>query len=315
MKIVFMGTPDFAVPTLQALIREGHEVVAVVTNEDKPKNRGFEMQMPPVKTCAIGHGIFVMQPAKIKKNVEFIHTLESFHADVFVIVAYGKILPVSVLNIPRFGCINVHGSLLPKYRGAAPIQWSIINGEKVVGVTTMQMDEGMDTGDILLKKEMTVLETDTAGVMHDKLSHVGAMLLIETLKGIEEGTIQPMKQDEAEASYTRMLEKKDGMIDWSKTSEKIFCFVRGMTPWPSAFTYLKDQTMKVFETKIENGTFNGICGQIIEISEEKGILVKTGDGALWVTKLQMQNKKQMDATEYLRGNKVEIGEILKCELK
>ena len=245
MKIVFMGTPDFAAKSLEKLIESKHEICAVITNSDKPANRGYELQMSPVKKLALDNGLEVLTPLKIKNNEEIKEKLRSYDADIFVVVAYGKILPKDILDMPRLGCVNVHGSLLPKYRGAAPIQFAVINGDEKTGITTMLMDEGMDTGDMLLKEEYKILDEDTAESVFEKLSELGGNLLLETLEKLEKGEITPIKQNEEEATYCTMLSKKDGEMDFNMTTNKLFSFVRGMTPWPSAYTFLDGKMLKV----------------------------------------------------------------------
>lgn len=244
MKVIFMGTPDFSVGTLEALIEAGHDVVLAVTQPDKPKGRGKEMQFTPVKECALKHGIPVYQPKKVREP-ECIEELRKYEADIMVVIAFGQILPKEILEMTPYGCVNVHASLLPKYRGAAPIQWSIIDGETVTGVTTMQMDEGLDTGDMLLKTEIVIEEKETGGSLHDKLAAAGAKLCVETLKALEEKTVTPVKQGESPTAYARMLDKHLGNIDWNQSAKEIERLIRGLTPWPSAYTMWNGKTMKI----------------------------------------------------------------------
>ena len=252
MKIIFMGTPDFSVGTLEALIEAGHEVCLVVTQPDKPKGRGKEMQPTPVKAAAMKHGIPVYQPKKIR-DPECVEELRKYQADVMVVIAFGQILPKSILEMTPYGCINVHASLLPKYRGAAPIQWAIINGESVTGVTTMQMDEGLDTGDMIQKTEVEITPDETGESLHDKLAAAGAALCVETLKAVETHTATFEKQGESPTAYARMLDKKLGNIDWSRSAVEIERLVRGLNSWPSAYTHWDGKVMKIWKAKAEPG--------------------------------------------------------------
>lgn len=299
MKVIFMGTPDFSVGTLEELIRAGHEVVLAVTQPDKPKGRGKEMQFTPVKEVALKHGIPVFQPKKIR-DAESIEELRKYPADVMVVVAFGQIVPKEVLEMTPYGCINVHASLLPKYRGAAPIQWSIIDGESVTGVTTMQMDEGLDTGDMLLKTEVPISPKETGGSLHDKLAEAGAKLCVETLKALEEKTVVAEKQGETTTAYARMLDKKLGNIDWNNGAEEIERLIRGLNPWPSAYTMWEDKVMKIWEAEVVEGEEKGEAGTIVKV-EKDGFFVQTGKGLLKITQLQIPGKKRMDAGAFLRG--------------
>lgn len=309
MKLVFMGTPDFAVETLKALVeRSGHEIALVVTQPDKPKGRGHKMMPPPVKEYALAHEIPVYQPTSMKSQ-EAAAKLAQVKADVFVVAAYGKLLPETVLNIPPHGCINVHASLLPKYRGAAPIQWSIVNGESVSGVTTMLMEKGLDTGDMLLKQEIQIAETETGSTLHDKLSVIGAALLLKTLDELEAGTLQPEKQDDSLSCYAPMLNKEVSKIDFTKTSREIYNLVRGMNSYPYAHTEYLGRRMKVIWAEQANCKTSGQNGEILEVTP-KGILVKCADGAINITQIQFDGKKQMPVREYIKGNTIETGVIL-----
>lgn len=299
MKVIFMGTPDFSVGTLEELIRAGHEVVLAVTQPDKPKGRGKEMQFTPVKEVALKHGIPVFQPKKIR-DVESIEELRKYPADVMVVVAFGQIVPKEVLEMTPYGCINVHASLLPKYRGAAPIQWSIIDGERVTGVTTMQMDEGLDTGDMLLKTEVPISPKETGGSLHDKLAEAGAKLCVETLKALEEKTVVAEKQGETTTAYARMLDKKLGNIDWNNGAEEIERLIRGLNPWPSAYTMWEDKVMKIWEAEVVEGEEESEPGTIVKV-EKDGFFVQTGKELLKITQLQIPGKKRMDAGAFLRG--------------
>ncbi|NLM14110.1 MAG: methionyl-tRNA formyltransferase [Epulopiscium sp.] len=310
MKVVFMGTPDFAVPSLQKLIDEKYYIAAVVTQPDRPKGRGKKMVAPPVKELAVKYDIPVFQPERVR-NPEFIETLRSIAPDLIVVIAFGQILPKEILDIPTYGCINVHGSLLPKYRGAAPIQWAIINGEKITGVTTMFMDEGMDTGDMILKREIPIEPEYTAEDLHDIMAPVGAELLKETLDELIRGNIKREKQDENEATYAPMLKKENGLIDWSQPSCKIINLIRGLSPWPSAYTFYKDLMIKIWKAEVYNKTYeHNTTGEIVEIIKNKGLVVKTGDSSLLITEIQAPNGKRMTVEEYLRGHDIEQNTIL-----
>ena len=303
-----MGTPDFSVPTLEKIIEAGHEVIGVVTQPDKAKGRGKNVSYPPVKEKALEHGLTVYQPKRAREP-EFIEQMQALAPDVMVVVAFGQILPKAILDIPKYGCVNVHASLLPKYRGAAPIQWAVIRGEAVSGVTTMQLDVGLDTGDMLLKAEVPLEADETGGSLHDKLSTLGGELLIETLKGLEAGTIQPEKQDDSQAGeYARMLDKALGKIDFSMAAAEIERLIRGLSPWPSAYTAYKGKTMKIWRAEVSEGN-EGVPGQIISV-DKKGFTVMTGDKALHVLELQMEGKKRMDAGAFLRGCQMAEGEML-----
>ncbi|WP_291236470.1 methionyl-tRNA formyltransferase [Frisingicoccus sp.] len=308
MRVVFMGTPDFSVPTLEKIIEAGHEVIGVVTQPDKAKGRGKKVLFPPVKETALAHDLPVYQPRRAR-DPEFIEEMKALNPDVMVVVAFGQILPKAILDIPKYGCINVHASLLPKYRGAAPIQWAVIRGEKVSGVTTMQMDVGLDTGDMLLKKEVLLDEEETGGSLHDKLSTLGGDLLIETLKKIEAGDIHPEKQDDSQAGeYARMLDKNLGRIDFSMPAVEIERLIRGLNPWPSAFTSYNGKTMKLWKAKADN-CGQGVPGQVIHV-DKNSFTVQTGQGTLQILELQMEGKKRMDAGAFLRGCPLETGTML-----
>ncbi|UWD50202.1 methionyl-tRNA formyltransferase [Clostridioides difficile] len=308
MKIVFMGTPDIAVPCLQKIIDENYEILGVVTQPDKPKGRGKKLGMSPVKELAIENNISVYQPIKARDK-DFIETMKSLNPDVMVVVAFGQILPKEILEIPKFGCINVHVSLLPKYRGAAPINWVIINGEEKTGVTTMYMDEGLDTGDMILKTEVNLDENITAGELHDKMMNIGAETLKETLKLIEEGNAPREVQNHEEFSYAPIMNKSLGNIDFSKNANEIHNLVRGVNPWPSAYTTYNGVTMKIWKTKVLEEESTKDAGTIIEVNKE-GIKVSTKDKVLLIEEIQMPNKKRMLVGEYIKGNTIEIGVVL-----
>ena len=302
MRIVFMGTPDFAVPSLQALIDAGHEVCAVYTQPDKPQGRKQILTAPPVKTLAIEHDIPVFQPNTLKNEDEQAR-LRELAPEVIIVVAYGKLLPKAVLDIPPHGCINVHGSLLPRWRGAAPIQWAVIAGDEMAGVTTMQMAEGLDTGDMLLTYETKVGEKETAGELFDRLAQSGAELLTETLVKLDE--ITPRPQDDAQSCYAHMLDKQMAVIDWSKSAHEIDCLIRGLNPWPIALTTLSGERLKVFAAEKANG--RGEPGTVLEADPKKGLTVACGEGALGLTEIQLVGGKRMKATDFLRGHAIEVG--------
>ena len=308
MRVIFMGTPDFSVGTLEALVQAGHEVVLAVTQPDKPKGRGGKMQYTPVKEKALEYDIPVFQPVKVREK-SCVEKLDSYKADVMVVVAFGQILPREILELTPYGCINVHASLLPKYRGAAPIQWSIIDGETVTGVTTMQMDEGLDTGDMLLKTEVPLEPDETGGSLHDKLSAAGAKLCVETLKALEEKTVTPEKQGETPTKYARMLDKELGKIDWTKDAASIERLVRGLNPWPSAYTSWEGKTMKIWSAEVVDRESKAPCGTVAEVTKTD-FSVQTGKGLLKVTELQIPGKKRMAADAFLRGYKMETGTLL-----
>ena len=307
MRVVFMGTPDFAVGTLEALLQSRHQVVAVVTQPDKPKGRGKAMQFTAVKEVAVRAEIPVLQPKKVREP-EVVEEIRQFHPDVIVVVAFGQLIPKTILDMPQYGCVNVHASLLPKYRGAAPIQWAVIDGEEKSGVTTMQMDEGLDTGDMLLTEEVVLDPQETGGSLFDKLSEVGAGLLLKTLDELEAGSIHPQKQpSESTTAYAAMFTKKMGEIDWTQSAVQIERLVRGLNPWPSAYTHLGQKTLKIWravvhplsEQKKEPGT--------VILMDKKHFGVQTGDGMLEILELQLEGKKRMDADAFLRGYQLEDG--------
>lgn len=309
MKIIFMGTPEFSVGTLEALIQAGHEVCLAVTQPDKPKGRGKEMQFTPVKEAAVKEGIPVFQPKKIR-DPECVEELRKYKADIMVVVAFGQILPKEILEMTPYGCINVHASLLPKYRGAAPIQWAIIEGESVTGVTTMQMDEGLDTGDMLMKREVPITEDETGETLHDKLAAAGADLCVETLKALEDGTAVPEKQGESPTAYARMLTKELGNIDWNSPAIRIERLVRGLNSWPSAYTGWNGKVMKIWRAKaVGNGAGNTVPGTVTEVGKHD-FTVQTADGELKVYELQIPGKKRMDTGAFLRGYHMEPGTVL-----
>ncbi len=307
MKIVYMGTPDFAVPALEALVKDGQEIGYVVSQPDAVRDRGKKLKPTAVKAKAKEYGIEVLQPDRIKENLEFEKLIREYKPDLIVVAAYGKIVPKSILNIPIYGCINIHGSILPRWRGAAPIQWSIIEGDEVTGVTLMYMEEGLDTGD-MIAKEYTEIGKKTSGQLHEEIALMGARLLISKLRDFEEGNVIAHKQDENLAKYAPMLTKKDGIIDFNKSAKEIECCVRGLNPWPGAYTYINNDMFKIWVADIlerdsveKPGTIVGIADLGIEVATTKGILV--------LKEVQVPGKKRMSVKDFLRGNNIEIGMI------
>lgn len=305
MKILFMGTPDFAVPCLEKLIKDGHNIVGVLTQPDKPQGRKMKLTPPPVKELALQNNLEVYQPESLK-NDAIKPLLEEKQPELIVVVAYGKILPKYVLDFPKYGCINVHGSLLPRWRGAAPIQWSIIAGDKTAGVTTMKMSEGLDTGDMLLKYETEIGQTETAGELFDRLALSGAELLHDTIEQID--SIVPEVQDESKANYAHMLDKQMAQIDWSKSNKEIDCLIRGLNPWPIALTTLNGERLKVYSASLQNAS--GKAGEVLQADTKNGLLVACGEGAMLLNEIQAVGGKRMNAKDYLRGHKIEVGSIL-----
>ena len=306
MKIIFMGTPDFSVGTLEALIAAGHEITLVVSQPDKPKGRGHELSPTPVKAAALKHGLPVYQPKKMR-DPEVVEKLRETEADVIVVIAFGQMIPKSILEMKQYGCINVHASLLPKYRGAAPIQWAVIDGEKESGVTIMQMDEGLDTGDMLLKGKLELAADETGGSLFDRLSILGAKLCVEALEKLPKGELKPEKQGESPTEYARMLTKDMGNLDWNESAEKLERLIRGLNPWPSAYTKLGDKTLKIWSARVcEKTDETAVCGEIIRVTKHT-VCVACGEGALEITELQLQGKKRMDTGAFLRGCHLEPG--------
>ena len=310
MKIVFMGTPDFAEKSLEAVYNAGHEILAVVTNPDRPKGRGMKMVASPVKEFAVSKDLKIYQPEKVRKNVEFIEEIKKIEPDVICVVAYGKILPKEILEIPKFGCINVHGSLLPKYRGAAPIQWAVINGEKVTGVTTMYMDVGMDTGDMILKEETEIVPDETTGELWDRLAKIGADLLVKTLEQIENKTAPRIPQGE-DFSMAPMLDKEMSKIDWeSKTAQEIKNLVRGLNPIMGTYSYLNGKKIKIWKVDVvEADNENVKNGTVLKSDSKDGLYIKAKDGVIKVLEIQGENAKRMNVQDFLRGNQIEVGSI------
>ena len=321
MRIVFMGTPDFSVPALKALVEAGHQVIAVVTQPDKPKGRGKEVQMTPVKIQAMEYGIPVYQPAKVRE-ASFVEVLKGLEADVYVVIAFGQILPKAVLELPKYGCINIHASLLPKYRGAAPIQWCVIDGERETGITTMMMDVGLDTGDMLEKAVIPIEEKETGGSLHDKLSMAGGDLILSTLKKLEEGTLVRTPQTDEGTCYAKMLTKSLGDIDWNQGAVSIERLIRGLNPWPSAYTMGNGKTINILAADViagreaadflsESGVpaETGTAPGTVVCSDKRGLVVCTGGGLLSIRELQMEGKKRMDTPAFLRGYPIPAGDV------
>lgn len=309
MNIVFMGTPDFAVGALEAIIEAGHRVAAVVTQPDKPKGRGKEIQMTPVKECAVAHGIPVFQPVKVK-DAEAVDMLRSYDADIFVVAAFGQILSEEILAMPKYGCVNIHASLLPKYRGSAPIQWAIINGESVSGVTIMQMDRGIDTGDMLMKAEVAIGPRETGDSLHDKLAAAGAKLIVEALIKIENGDATPVKQNDDEASYAKMLQKSMGKIDWQKSAQELDRLIRGLISWPGAATVYRGKTLKIWKEETAHTDAGSAEPGTVVLVEKEAFYVQTGNGCLKILEVQPEGKKRMAVRDFLLGYQVKEGEIL-----
>ena len=312
MRVVFMGTPEFAVPTLEALIAH-HEVIAVVTQPDKPKGRGKAMACPPVKETAMAHDIPVYQPVRVREE-SFVGTLRELQPDVIVVVAFGQILPESILNIPPYGCINVHASLLPRYRGAAPMQWAIINGEEETGITTMYMAKGLDTGDIIDTVVIPIDPKETGETLHDKLSAAGGKLTLQTLEELEAGTAKRIPQDDAKSSYAGMLTRELGEIDWTKSAVEIERLIRGLNSWPSAYTYLHGKTLKIWDADVaqsdarqEETALSKTAPGTVTAVKKDCFYVQTGDGQLKVNEVQLQGKKRMSVQAFLLGNRIEKG--------
>ena len=309
MKVVYMGTPDFSVGALEAIIASGHEVTAVVTQPDKPKGRSKELQISPVKACALKYNLPVFQPVKIKE-AEAVAKLREFEADIFVVAAFGQILSKEILTMPKYGCINIHASLLPKYRGASPIQWAVLNGEEVSGVTIMQMDEGIDTGDILMQETVTLDAKETGESLFDKLAVCGADLIVKALDAIEAGEVTPIKQDEAASTHVGMLKKEFGRMDFSQDAVVLERKIRGLNSWPSAYTYFKGKTLKIWDADVADasGFAKAECGEVVDVTKDS-FLVMTGNGLLAIKDVQLEGKKRMDVKSFLLGNTIEKGMV------
>ncbi len=306
MRILFMGTPEFAQVSLKALVEDNRDVVCVVTQPDKPKGRGYEMAMPAVKVYALEKNIPVHQPVSLKDEA-ILPLLEEYQPDVIIVVAYGKILPPYILNFPKYGCINIHGSLLPKYRGAAPIQRAVIDGEKVSGVTSMYMEKGLDTGDMLIKKALPIGEETTAGEYHDALAVLGGEVLLETLDALSLNSLTPEKQDDSLSTYASQLSKAEGEIDWSRSNNEIYNKVRGLNPWPKAFSFIDGKRFVV--DFVYKSDASGKCGEVLS-ADKDGILAACGEGSVLIKEIKIEGKKKMSVEDYLRGHKIEKGTLL-----
>ncbi len=309
MRVVFMGTPEFAVPCLDTLLNQGHQVLGVVTQPDRPKGRGRQFACSPVKQAALAAGLPVLQPAKVREP-RFLEQLRGLAPELIIVVAFGQVLPGEILDLPPLGCINVHASLLPKYRGAAPIHWAVINGEKTTGVTTMYMDRGLDTGDMLLKAELAVGPEDTVGIVHDRLALLGADLLAETLRELAAGRLRRTPQEQGESTYAPMLTREDERIDWNKQPEQLVNLIRGMNPWPGAYTTCKGKTIKVWQAQIVDYSPAPHAGQVIDVDKTQGFIVQADGGQVLLTQVQPPGGKRMDAADYVRGYGLKTGDVL-----
>ncbi len=308
LRIIFMGTPDFAVPALQALMDNHENVVAVVSQPDRPKGRGRKLTAPPIKELAITAGITVIQPTKVK--TELVKQLEPFKPDLIIVAAYGRILPSSILTLPRLGCLNIHGSLLPKYRGAAPIQWAVLNGESVTGITIMQMDTGLDTGDILLTSKLTIEDLDTSATMFTKMADIGGKLIILALNKLRAGKLTAKKQDEQLASLAPPLSKQASLIDWHNPAAQIGCQIRGLDPWPLAHTTMAGKKLRLFSTLTTEGTGKKTPPGTIIKADKNGLLIACATDALLVKELQLEGKKRMQVSSFIQGRPLKAGQIL-----
>ncbi|MDD3253730.1 MAG: methionyl-tRNA formyltransferase [Lachnospiraceae bacterium] len=313
MRIVFMGTPDFSVPTLERLLESRHEVIGVVTQPDKPKGRGKEIAMSPVKETALRHKIMVYQPVRARE-ASFVEEMRALQPDVMVVIAFGQILSKELLEVPKYGCVNIHASLLPKYRGAAPIQWAVLNGDAETGITTMMMDVGMDTGDMLEKLVVPLEKNETGGSLFDRLSLLGGDLILSTLDKLEAGTLVRIPQNHDEATHVKKISKSMGDIDWTKDAAAIERLIRGLNPWPSAFTHWNGKMLKLWEAEVLPDRAGGdaqkaACGEVLEAAGD-ALKVQTGDGILKITGLQLEGKKRMDVAAFLRGYPVQAGSVL-----
>ena len=308
MKIVYMGTPDFAVPALDMLLQSEHQVGYVVSQPDRARDRGKKVKPTPVKEKALEYNVPVLQPEKVKENAEFENILKEYAPDLIVVAAYGKIIPKSVLDIPKYGCVNIHGSILPRWRGAAPIQRAIMEGDKETGVTLMYMAEGLDTGDMIDKVYVTT-ENKTSEDLHDELAVKGGELLMKRIGDFETGNINPEKQDDSLTCYAAVLSKKDGLMDFEKTAEKLECEIRGLNPWPGAFTYMNGGIFKIWQAQVLDKNTGEKPGTVVN-ADENGVDIATGDGILRATVIQVPGKKRMNVRDYIRGHKIEKGTLL-----
>ncbi len=308
MKVIFMGTPDFAVGTLEAILAAGHEVALVVTQPDKPKGRSGKLQFPPVKECAVAHGLPVYQPRRVREP-EAIEYLRGFAPDLIVVAAFGQILPQEILDLPKYCCMNIHASLLPKYRGASPIQWAGITGEKVSGVTAMRMDAGLDTGDIIARIEVPLAEDETGGSLFDRLAEAGALLCVRTMKAIEAGEAIYTPQDADQATHTALITKELGHIRWTDPAVRIERLVRGLNPWPSAYTFCNGKLFKIWKARVVPGDAAAVPGTVLR-ADKGGLIVQTGQDALELLEVQLEGRKRMEAAAFLLGNPLQEGQVL-----
>lgn len=308
MNVIFMGTPDFAVSTLEGLIKSNHKIIAVVTRPDRPKGRGREILPSPVKVVAEDNKIEVLQPEKVREP-DFVKKLREYRPDCIVVVAFGQILPKDILSLPRYGCINLHASILPKYRGAAPINWALINGETKTGVTSMLMNEGMDTGDILIQREVEITEGDSAGTLHDRLSEMGSEVILETLDGLEKGNVKRVKQNESSATYAQKIKKEDCLINWDEDAKKIVNRIRGLTPLPGAYTFYNGKRLKITNAEYLIKEVKAEKGEVFEVNRN-GIKVICGNGLVIIKNLQPEGKRVMGVGEFISGHNIKAGEIL-----
>ena len=308
MKVIFMGTPDFAVSTLKSIIEAGHEVIGVVTQPDKIKGRGGKISYPAVKEAALEHNLSVYQPVKVR-DPEFIETIRDLNPEVIIVAAFGQIIPKELLDLPPYGCINVHGSILPKYRGAAPIQAAIMEGEEETGITIICMDIGIDTGDMILKGKIQISEDETGGSLHDKLALLGGELLVKALELLKDGTAQRIPQDDSQATYVKMLDKGMGNIDFTLPAQKIERMIRGLNPWPSAYTRLGGKTLKLWKAKVIESSSDAKPGEVVEINKDS-LVVMTGKDALEIYELQLEGKKRLSCDAFLRGFPLAVGTSL-----
>ena len=309
MRVIFMGTPDFAVGTLEEIIRAGHQVVLVVSQPDKAVGRSKALKYTPVKACAVSHGIEVYQPERVKESACIEH-LREYQPDIIIVEAFGQIIPKAILDMPKYGCVNIHASLLPKYRGAAPIQWAVINGDQVTGVTTMRMDEGLDTGDMIMKEEVQIRSDETGGSLFDRLAETGARLCVKTMAAIDNGTAVYTQQDESKATHTAKIHKELGSIDWTRNAEEIECLIRGLDPWPSAYTRLGDKTLKIWKAAVLSHEQLAAPGCLVKVSKNT-IWVQAGNGVLELLEVQLEGKKRMTTEAFLNGYTVEEGTYFK----
>ncbi|MGN0142376.1 MAG: methionyl-tRNA formyltransferase [Roseburia sp.] len=309
MRVIFMGTPDFAVETLEEIIKAGHEVVLVVSQPDKAVGRSKALKYTPVKACAIEHGLEVYQPERVR-NTECVEHLRSYQPDIIIVEAFGQIIPREILDMPKYGCVNVHASLLPKYRGASPIQWAVINGDAETGVTIMRMEDGIDTGDVIMTEVVPLRPDETSGSLFERLSEVGAKLCVKAMAAIEAGTAQYTPQDSSKATHTAKIHKELGSIDWNNSAETIECLIRGLDPWPSAYTRLGDKNLKIWKAKVISHEKKADPGCILAVGKD-GIEVQTGDGILALTEVQLEGKKRMTTEAFLNGYSVETGTYFK----